>query len=317
MSLTIAGLLASPDHYLHRFDGDQAVFVPMDRAAYHRSIFLDGRISPAAPREMRVPIAMLRDAPAPTSGTAWIFHVAHCGSTLLARGLDDLAGGLVLREPQALRQAALAGDTERLRLAVAVAARRYRADAPTLVKANVPVNFALDALLPLDPEARAILLYATLRDYVLAILRSDNHRAWLRRVTDDLSRHVGDMAGRSDAYRAAVLWRAQIERFATTARLLPGARSLDAERFFAAPAATLHAAARHLGLAIADATLDATAAGPLFATYSKNPGVAFDNAARLDRRAALEPLLAAEIAEAEEAAGDVAALAALRAVPLR
>jgi len=47
MSLTIDDLFASPDHYLHSFEGDAAVFVPMDRAAYHRSIFLDGRISPA------------------------------------------------------------------------------------------------------------------------------------------------------------------------------------------------------------------------------------------------------------------------------
>ncbi len=47
MSLTIADLLASPDHYLQRFDRAQAVFVPMDRAAYHRSIFLDARIAPA------------------------------------------------------------------------------------------------------------------------------------------------------------------------------------------------------------------------------------------------------------------------------
>ncbi len=315
MSLTIEGLLASPDHYLHRFDGDQAVFVPMDRAAYHRSIFLDGRISPNASQEMRVPITMLRDAPPPPV-TAWIFHVAHCGSTLLARALDDPAGGLVLREPQALRQAALARDAERLRLAAAIAGRRYRGDAPTLVKANVPVNFALDALVRFDPGARAILLYASLRDYVLAILRSNNHRAWLRRVTDDLAHHIGATSGRSDAYRAASLWRAQVERFAATAHALPGARALEAEHFFAAPAATLRAVARHLGLGITAETLDATAAGPLFATYSKDPGVAFDNVARLERRAALEPLLAAEIAEAEEAAGEVAGLATLRAIPL-
>lgn len=314
MSLTIAGLLASPHHYLHRFDADQAVFVPMDRAAYHRSIFLDARIMPAAPQEMRVPVTMLRDAPAAPS-TAWIFHVAHCGSTLLARGLDDLAGGLVLREPQALRQAALAGDADRLRLAAAIVGRRYRADAPTLVKANVPVNFALDELARIDPAARAVLLYLPLRDYVLAILRSDNHRAWLRRVTDDLARHLGDLSGRSDAYRAAMLWQAQMARFAAAAAL-PGARSLEAERFFAAPAATLDAAARHLGLPIAAATLAATAAGPLFATYSKNPDVAFDNAARLERRAGLEVTLAAEIAEAMACAGESEDLARLRAIPL-
>src|SRR4051812_36850309 len=70
MALTLGALYASPDHYLHSFDGDQAVFVPMDRAAYHRSIFLDGRIAPAADGELRVPLAALGPAPAPLP-TAW------------------------------------------------------------------------------------------------------------------------------------------------------------------------------------------------------------------------------------------------------
>ena len=46
MALTLDDLYASPDHYLHSFEGDSAVFVPMDREAYRRSIFLDGRIQP-------------------------------------------------------------------------------------------------------------------------------------------------------------------------------------------------------------------------------------------------------------------------------
>ncbi|PZQ62657.1 MAG: hypothetical protein DI544_00040 [Sphingomonas taxi] len=304
MSLTIADLLASPDHYLQRFDGAQAVFVPMDRAAYHRSIFLDARIAPAAAREMRVPVAML-GTPPPMPPVAWIFHVAHCGSTLLARALDDMAGGLVLREPQALRQAALAGDPARLSLAAAMAARRYRADAPTLVKANVPVNFVLPELARMQPDARAILLFLPLRDYVLAILRSDNHRAWLRRVTEDLAARLGDLSGKSDARRAAALWGAQMRLFAGALRAMPQARSLEAERFFAEPATVLRAAARHLAMPFVPEALDAVAAGPLFSTYSKNPAVAFDNDARLERRAALERALAGEVAEAEDRAGGV------------
>ena len=40
-------------------------------------------------------------------------------------------------------------------------------------------------------------------------------------------------------------------------------------------------------------------AGPLFSTYSKNPEVPFDNAARLARRDALERSLAAELDQAQ------------------
>jgi hypothetical protein len=300
MSLTLDDLFASPDHYLHSFESGSALFVPMDRAAYHRSIFLDGRISPASSRQMRLPLnALTGRAPRPAP-TVWIFHVAHCGSTLLARALDDPATNLVLREPLALRQLALSPNTDLLALTAATLSKRYRADLPTMVKANVPVNFLLPELAALDPDARAIFLYCGLRDYLLAILRSEDHRSWLRRVTAQLAAHLGDLSALSDAERAAALWIAQLRAFAAAAARLPNARTLDAETFFASPRLVLEAAAVQLGVPLSAETLDATVAGSLFSTYSKNPGVAFDNEARVARRAALAATLDAELAQAED-----------------
>ncbi|MEO7692065.1 MAG: hypothetical protein ABIS51_22460 [Sphingomonas sp.] len=299
MSLTLDELFASPDHYLHSFDGDSAIFMPMDRAAYHQSIFLDGRIIPAADQTMALPVAALtgqRRAPAPT---AWIFHMAHCGSTLLARALDDPAASLVLREPMALRQTALRPDTDRLALVLAMVGKRYRAVAPTLVKANVPVNFLLPRLTQADAGARAILLYLPLRAYLLAILRSDNHRTWLRNVTRQLAAHLGDLSSLADGERAAALWLAQIQAFTRALETMPNARALDAETFFTDPLAVLKPAARHFGLPIEDPVLEATVGGPLFTTYSKNPALAFDNAARIARRAEVERTIAPELAAAE------------------
>lgn len=315
MALTLDDLFASPDHYLHSFEGEAALFMPMDRDAYHRSIFLDGRISPAANRSMKVPVRALVEPPRPPRPLGWIFHVAHCGSTLLARALDRPATNLVLREPLALRQLALAPDPRRLALTAAMLSKRYRDDLPTLVKANVPVNFLLPELAALDPEARSIFLYATPRDYLLAVLRSDNHRGWLRQVTGQLARHLGDLSALSDAQRGAALWLAQMRAFADAISRMPNARTLDAEAFFAAPARTLKAAAGHLQVPISDAEVDATVHGSLFSSYSKNPEQAFDNEARLDRRARLEGTLAGELACAQEwieaATGDSAPPAAL------
>ena len=296
MPLTLADLFASPDHYLHSFDGDAAVFVPMDRAAYGRSIFLDARIDPAGEGTMAVPLSLLTNAPPPAPlATAWIFHVAHCGSTLLARALDRPSGSLVLREPLALRQVALAPEDRRLALVTAMLSRRYRADAATLVKANVPVNFLLPALSGIDPEARALFLYLRLKDYLVAILRSDNHRDWLRRVTGQLARHLAGPLPTNDAERAAALWIAQMRAFAAALALLPNARSLDGESFFASPRPVLAAAARQLGVDMSPAETDACVAGPLFATYSKNPGVKFDNQARVERAGRVAQLLAGEV----------------------
>lgn len=298
MALTLDDLFESPDHYLQCFEGDAALFLPMDRAAYHRSIFLDARISPAADQVMRLPAAALARTGKPAA-TGWIFHVAHCGSTLLARALDDPQANLVLREPLSLRQSAVDPRPGRLALVMQMLAKRYRADAPTVVKANVPVNFLLPEIAAIDPRAPAILLYATLPDYLHAILRSDDHRGWLRRVTGQLAPHLGDLSTLTDAERAAALWLAQMRAFAAATAALPNARTLDAERFFADPCGVLRASARLLSVDLDDTGVDGVVAGPLFSTYSKNPGVAFDNAARLQRRAALARSLADEVAAAQ------------------
>jgi hypothetical protein len=299
MALTLDDLFASPDHYFHSFEGEAALFMPMDREAYHRSIFLDGRISPAANQAMRIPVGALVEPVREPAPTGWIFHVAHCGSTLLARALDRPSANLVLREPLALRQLALAPDPRRLALAAAMLSKRYREDLPTIVKANVPVNFLLPDLIAFDPEARAIFLYATLRDYLLAILRSDNHREWLRRVTAQVAVHLGELSDLTDAQLCATLWLAQVRAFTKAISLMPNARSLDAEAFFAAPGPVLKSAARHLAVPMSESEIDQTVRGPLFSTYSKDPGQPFDNAARIARRAELEGPLAEELAEAQ------------------
>lgn len=300
MDLTIERLFASPDHHLFAFEGDQAIFRTMDRDAYHRSIFLDQRIAALDHAEVRVPVAALtefrdrRGIAAPR--TAWIFHVAHCGSTLLARALDRPDGNLVLREPRPLRQLGLtrdpAGDAwrARLRLAAAMAGRRYRPDAPTIVKANVPVNFIASDLLALDPEAPAILLYFPLRAYLLAVLRSPAHRQWVVNVTTQLD--IAGVAGLDVAERAAALWLAQMRLYAELLAQYPGVRSLYADELLDAPHPALAAAAAHFGV---NADLDAD---ELLATYSKVPGQAFDNAARLRLRADSAALLGAEIERA-------------------
>jgi hypothetical protein len=299
MALTLDDLFASPDHYLHSFEGESAVFVPMDRTAFHRSIFLDGRISPAGNGTMRLPLSAFAGPIPRPRPTNWIFHVAHCGSTLLARALDRPEANLVLREPLALRQLALSPDSRRLAVTATMLSKRYRAEAPTIVKANVPVNFMLAELIPLAPDSRAIFLYLGLRDYLLAILRNEKHRAWLRKVTTDLSSNLGDLSGAADADRAAALWLAQMRAFEAAIARMPHGRSLDAETFFAEPRRIVTLAAAHLDAPFTNAEVAALVEGPLFATYSKNPELPFDNETRLARRNELERTIAGELSQAE------------------
>lgn len=279
----------------------------MDRDSYARSIFLDRRIVAAGENPHSVSLTSL--PPLPTMLPAgWIFHVAHCGSTLLARALDRPGGGLVLREPLVLRQLGIEaanstgrGWEARLQLAKALLARRYDSDAMTIIKANVPVNFMLPALVEGDPATPAIFLHFPLIPYLLAILRSPNHRNWVRYITDELRPGITSLAGPlpdDEAGRAAALWLAQMRAFSAAMAALSNSRSLDAEALFATPVPVVAAAAALFGQSADPAETTAIANGPLFATYSKNPTVAFDNAARTARESDLAGALAAELKNA-------------------
>lgn len=311
-----ADLFATPDHYLFAFDGDQSLFADMNRSAYERSIFLDRRIVAASPRILRVPTAGLAEyrqrnvREAPSIG--WIFHIAHCGSTLLARGLDRASDDLVLREPMVLRQlgvAASAGrdgaqSNQQLAMAAAMLGKRYRASAPVIVKANVPVNFIVPQLLALNPVAPAIFLYFTLDDYLAAVLRTANHRQWVASITSELrvsiEEQVGSVGGLPIEQLAAALWLAQMRVYAAALASHDQARSLDAEQLFNAPRGVLTAAFAHFGIAISEAQIGAILQGELLSTYSKNPQVAFDNSQRTQRQAQLKRELANELRSARE-----------------
>jgi hypothetical protein len=303
-------LLRSPDHYLHSFDGPDAVFVRMDREAYHRSIFLDQRIQPLSPEPLIVPLRDMGAMPE-IDRVGWIFHLAHSGSTLLARALDVPDGNLVLREPLALRQMGVAYEPARLDIVLAMLGRRYATDLPTIVKANVPVNAILPQIAARSPSVTAIFLWCPLHDWLLAVLRSPGHRQWVRGITQQLSGWLGDLPALDDACLAAALWLKQMRAFEAAMTLWPEARSLNAECFFADPAPVMMAAA-----ALLDVPVDADRAarivdGELFASDAKRPAMTFNNEMRLARRAMLATELKPELARAQrwleaKGAGDVA-----------
>jgi len=285
----------TPELHFLAFNHDDALFVHMDRASYHRSIFLDHRISSLDVEPMRTAVAPLIAAARDREivRTGWIFHVAHCGSTLLARILDSPRTGLVLREPLPLRQLGVlaAGGSQsdnwagRLKLAYVLAARRFEPSQPTVVKANVPVNFIVPQILQFDSGAPVILLYSTLEPYLLAILRDPRHRAWVNRVTRLLEPALASKVG-LDPYsdtveRAAALWLSQMLIFSAVLSSNPSARTLDSEKLFAAPIKAAEAAAMHFGLSFVDAL---GSVDELTSTYSKDPSRSFNEALRRQRQ---------------------------------
>ena len=310
-------LFDRPDQFLLGFEDPNAVFVEMNREAYHRSIFCDMRISPVSKQLSRLQWRQLADVRdrdfTAAPDISYIFHVAHCGSTLLARALDIKEENIVYREPLALRQLAAEavsmralGDDwhRRLRLATTMLGRSYNPKGPVIVKANVPVNFIIDDLLAVSPGRPSLLLYFCLEHYLLAILRTPNHRKWVQSVSSELDGAINAYAPRqsnmSDAEMAARLWLAQITAYNNVLAKHPTVASLDAEILFNNPRLAVAKSFEHFEQSCSDSRLDEILGGEIFARYSKNPGVAFDNDSRLERRDQLKQELVPEIAEARE-----------------
>lgn len=311
-------LFETPAFYHFAYEGDRSLFLRMDREAYFRSIFLDGRIQAANPDPIRfatVPLAQWRvDNHFSIARKNWIFHIAHCGSTLLARALDRIGTNLVLREPMTLRQlgvwratlqeSELPAWNARLELAAAQLGKRYRPEAPVIVKANVPVNFILPQIMALDPGAPVILLYYPLRQYLLAILRTEAHRQWVMRVTGEMARALrpmaGDVEGLDTVERAAALWLAQLRAFAAVLDTSPRAHSLSGETLFAAPRAAVSAAAALFEVPLSDFERDAIIGSSLFTTDAKDPTRPFDRRAHRMRALALESTMDRELARGRE-----------------
>lgn len=322
MAITLQDLASDPSLFLWEFDGDTAVFQTMTREAFQRSIFVDGRIRRDDRPSVRVPLDPLlqafRDARPATRRIGWIFHVAQCGSTLLARALDHIGRSLVLREPAALRRLGvmIGGDgasadvlaSERfaalLRITLTMLGKRWEADAPVIVKANVPVNFIAREIMALDPAGPAIALYFPLESYVAAILRTEGHVRWTEGVFDELRLAGSPFAAgdvpQSPAAKAAALWFAQMKAYERILADFPQARSLEAGAFFSKPAETVAAAAGLFGVKLAPAEAEDIAASELFHSYSKNPALDYDPEVREAREAEARQRLADPIAEAVE-----------------
>ena len=80
--LDLQRLFKDPDQFLFGFEEHDASFVRMDRDAYHRSIFLDRRISPISNTGEKISLASLygaqERAQARPRDIGYIFHIAHC-----------------------------------------------------------------------------------------------------------------------------------------------------------------------------------------------------------------------------------------------
>jgi hypothetical protein len=275
-------LLDDPAFFPFQLDLDagRVLFVRLDDAARAEAPFLDQRALSAAPEGYWLPLDALLAHPVPPTAPRldWIFHIGHCGSTLLSRLLQEWPELQVLREPLPLRTLAVApvDVAALLEHMVASWSRPLPPRARTLVKASSTCNVLAASLLARHPQGRAVLLDLQLPAYLATVLKSEAALADVlaaapgrRRVLAADAAANAELAALDTAQQCAMGWLAEQVRFAGLASGPHADRVLriDFERLLAAPHDTLVAIAAHLDLPATK--LDAALASPWWGRYSK------------------------------------------------
>lgn len=317
-------MLHDPAFMPFRLDaaGRRMLFVRLDRAERAQAAFLDERVLTANPQGGWAPLEALpavTDAPAECH---FLFHIGHCGSTLLSQLLAAHPQTQVLREPLTLRTLAEHQDDaglpcsrfssgqwrQLLHVTASRLARPLAPDRRTVIKATSSCNGLVPPLLEAFPAARAIFMDMPLRPYLSTLLKSpDSVRdavttaparlAWLRgQVGDDASLHLHHQ---SLPQQCAMVWLAERTRLRALQSGEQGERLLhvDFETLLDAPRATLAKVAAHLGW---QATwVDAAVGSPAWGRYSKAQQHGYSAADRRHDLARSFELNAAAIADAE------------------
>jgi hypothetical protein len=309
----------APDALPYRLDTDRrrVLMLRMSAAARTEAAFLDARGMPVQPEGawLSFDAFLARSAQVSRAQLDWIFHIGHCGSTLLARVLEAWSQVGVLREPLPLRTMATmsAATTEDdwqalLRGCSAMWSQPLAPAARVAIKATSSCNALIAPILTFAPGDRAVLLDLPLRAWLATLFKSPDS---IRDATasaparwTELCTHSGVMGSpplptADDAELCAMGWLAEQARFG---HLAGGSHAeailrINFEDVMASPAQSLAAIARHFGLVMEG--VDAALASPWWSRYSKAGEHVYDDADRRHDLALAQQRFATGIARGE------------------
>ena len=316
-------LLADPAWYPHRLDlySDRMLFLKLTEQAYRQSTFLDGESFVGSDEQRVAPWRELSDElnAQPTRQSVGIFHISHCGSTLLSRVLAELTGMLPLREPALLRMlAALERDRTSplavLEPAVADAlqgamlrllSRTFDGAGRALLKATSDCTNLTQSYLAHNPDNRIVGMTMQVESYLATMLRSEPRREETQGFAvsrlADLHRCLG-----ADDIRlyelaagplAAMSWLSSMLQLTTLAEQYPDRVLLvDFEAWLGDPLAETRRVLAFVGDAAADDAIDGCVEQAL-RLYSKDPTLKYGIDVRNQELAVSRQSHAAAIAE--------------------
>jgi hypothetical protein len=300
----LSALRTDPDFLLQNFDFRErcGLIVKINEAAYRQTAFLDERVFSSDTQGVWFPLPALLQNTVDltiTRSPHYIFHIGHCGSTLVSRLLGELPHAFSLREPITLLAMAM---TQReldlqdaplsrnewqqlLDMSLKLLTRTYRADDRPLIKLTSAAGNLLGPLLEASKDSNALLLFVDLPTYLATMLRAEatreNLRAYAGAWRADFCRLIGDSAMTKtpldDVHQAVISWLAMILIFTEETARHPGRTLwLNFEDQLDAPARHLQAAGNLFGLQAHAETINTIVNGPLINRYAKDPQQRFD-----------------------------------------
>lgn len=266
--------------------------VAMDLQSYRAASFLDDRLLQQKVDAQLLPWPQVEAAMGGNrrSDARWIFHIGHVGSTLVSRLLGELPNVLALREPRLLRDLAMCPPEMRagyVALVPKLMSRTFSANEIACLKATSFVSEIAGELVP--PGERALLMFASPRNYIASILAGENSVKELQMLASSraqrISRRVpGIEPATNDAELAAVAWACEMTSLETAAEAMADRQIAwaDFDAMLLDMEAELVRVAKFFAFACERTRIAALVGGPLMHRYSKDLGYEYSAALRRD-----------------------------------
>ena len=284
-----------PEIFPHQLDliRDNLLLMELSAAEIRAASFLDQRVLKQTSKGSWIPwqlVAASISKMPQGKPVSFIFHVGHCGSTLLSRLLEFAEDTQCLREPLPLRTLAQdladAGDgrsfltrqAQQERLQV-LSKMWGRGAGHTVIKATSICTDLLVPLNSLEPSTKSIFIYNRAETHIATLLAGQNALLDLKGFAQLRLQRLQQKTGLdvqlnqlSTGQLAALSWLS--ETTSATRSLENDSQQialLDFESFLGSPADTLRSMLDHLKIPAIEETVEKAVRSPVLQTYSKAP----------------------------------------------
>ncbi len=280
---------------LHQLNlvNDHLLLARLSRKEIDDASFLDQRIMKQTTQGAWVPWQQVAENAGSKTATAtlgMIFHVGHCGSTLLSRLMAFAHETQSLREPLPLRVLAqdLADsyegrsflDRQSLQKRLGVLLSLWgRGASHTLIKATSVCTDLLPEISAVDPQARSLFVYNDAETHIATLLAGQNAMVDLRGFGQLRIQRLRQSSGLDIKLShlnlgqlAVVSWLSETYSMADSIQRLPGQiEALEFETLLQQPASTLEHLFQHMKIPVNRDQIEKAVNSPVLQTYSKAP----------------------------------------------